>query len=393
MANHHYTDASIDARQPVFPDGLPLMRPRVPAAEELAPYLEEMQASGYMSNFGPIGRRYEETLAEMLQVKHCLAIANLSTGLMYLPQVIGLDGGEVILPSYTFVATAHSLKLGGLSPVFADIDPETFCLDPASVEAAIGPDTVAICGVHLYGTPCDVVALEEIAQKRGLALFFDSAHGIGSTVQGRPVGGFGLAEGFSTSVTKIYTTMGEGGFVATNDDTIAERLHMSRNWGRSKGDDSSFPSIVSKLPEVSAAAGLIELPRVPGYVATRQRLMQRAETLLSDIDGISFPKIRDGDTSGHKDFAIMVDGEAFGMNRDDLASALAAEGVETRSYFAPAIHQMEAYRDINHRVPLVVTEKASTQALCLPLFNQMTEDDVAILCETIANIQLSTNSS
>ena len=363
------------------------MRPRVPASGELEPFLAEMSETGYVSNFGPICQRYEETLAEMFQVKHCLALSNLSSGLMFMPWAAGLDGGEVIIPSFTFVATAHSMKLAGLTPVFADIDPESYCLDPSSVEAAIGPDTVAICGVHIYGTPCDVEGLSAVADKYDLALFFDSAHGIGSHVGGKPLGGFGLLEGFSTSVTKIFTTLGEGGFLTTNDDTIADKIRMARNWGRSGGDDAKFASIVSKLPEVAAAAGLIELPRIPTYVEQRTRLVEVAKEVLLELPGLSVPKICDGDGSGYKDFAVMIEKSEFGMSRDDLAAELARQNVETRPYFSPAIHQMEAYSGINHRVPLSHTEIAAGEALCLPLYNSMLEMDMLKLSELIAEIK------
>ena len=384
MENPNTNEAGEDI---VFPDGLQLMRPRVPSAEELAPYLAKLHETRSVSNFGPFCRQYEDTLSEMLEVEHCMALSNLSTGLMYMPPAAGLDGGEVILPSYTFVATAHSMKLGGLTPVFADIDPETFCLDPKSVEAAIGPDTVAICGVHIYGTPCDIEALEALAQKHGLALFFDSAHGIGSHRKGRPVGGFGLAEGFSTSVTKIFTTFGEGGFITTNDAAFAERIRSLRNWGRSGDDNSKMVGVVSKLPEIAAAAGLIELPRLAEYVERRRELMALAQEMLAEVPGIRFPKLDDGDGSGHKDFAVMVESAAFGRSRDALASALKDQGVESRAYFAPAIHQMDVYSGLNHRVPLSVTETAAAEALCLPFYNEMTDADMHRLCELISSIQ------
>ena len=370
-----------------FPDGLPLMRPRVPTAEELSPFLTEMAESGYMSNFGPICQRYEATLAEQLDVRHCLALANLSSGLMFMPHAAGLDGGEVILPSYTFVATAHSMRMAGLTPVFADVDPLTFCLEPESVEAAIGPDTVAICGVHIYGTPCDVEALQRIADKHSLVLFYDSAHGIGSHVGGRPLGGFGLAEGFSTSVTKIFTTMGEGGFITTNDDRFAEQIRAAREWGRFSGDNAEFPSIVSKLSEVCAAAGLIELPRLSEYVAHRRMLVDLAREIFRDTLGIRLPVVAEGNGSGHKDLAVMIDPDRFGIDRDSLATRLKEQGIETRAYFSPAVHQMEAYHDLNHRVSLTNTELAASQALCLPIFNAMTADQMSRLCETILTIR------
>ena len=369
-----------------FSDGLPLMRPRVPSADELEPILEEMRETGYMSNFGPISRRFEKELAKRLDVRHCLALSNLSTGLMYMPQVAGLSKGEVIVPSFTFVATVHSMVLAGLTPVFADIDPETYCLDPESVEAAIGPETVAVCGVHIYGTPCDVGGLQAVCDAHGLKLFFDSAHGLGSSHQGKPLGGFGDIEGFSTSVTKVFTTLGEGGFLTTNDDAIAENIVRARNWGHSGDYNAVFPSIVSKMPEIAAGIGLLELSELDCYVSARQTLVAEASAILTEIPGISLPRLRPGDTSGHKDFSMFVDEGEFGLSRNMLARCLDAEGIQTRAYYAPCGHQMTAYADIELRVSLSVTERSAKQAICLPLFNDMTSDTMARMCEVIHDI-------
>ncbi len=369
---------------PAFAETLGLIRPMVPSAAELAPYLAEIEATGIASNFGPFCRRYEETLAEMLGVEHCLSLSNLSTGLTYMPRAAGLESGEVIVPSFTFAATAHSMVLGGLTPIFADIDAESLTLDPESVEAAIGPDTVAVCGVHIYGTPCHVVRLEKLCQRHGLALFFDSAHGLGSKVKGVPLGRFGLAEGFSTSVTKVMTTFGEGGFITTDDDDFAEGVRTARNWGHTGDYNSRFPSVGSKMPEIAAAAGLIMLPRLAANVAARSESVRQAETLLAEVPGISFPEVGPDDYSGHKDFAVLVDGDAFGLDRDQLAAVLAAENVQTRAYYAPPLHHMEAYSRLPLRVPLPVTDEMAGKALCLPLHNEMPADVLALICQTIA---------
>ena len=383
------TTTAILGAAPAFPEGLPLMRPRVPELQELEPILTTMRESGYMSNFGPISKQFEAAIANRLEVRHCLALSNLSTGLMYMPQAAGIAGGEVIVPSFTFVATVHSMVLAGLTPVFADIDPHNYCLDPASVAAAIGPNTVAVCGVHIYGTPCDVDGLKALCDQRGLKLFFDSAHGLGSHYQGKPLGGFGDAEGFSTSVTKVFTTLGEGGFITTNDDNVAENIRRARNWGHPGDYNSTFPSIVSKLPEIAAGVGLLELDKLDAYVASRQALVAHAGKALNDIPGVSLPIIREGDDSGHKDFAIFIEPEAFGLTRDQVAECLNLEGIQSRAYYAPTSHQMAAYKEIPIRVPLTVTERAAHQALCLPLFNDMSFDVMDRLCGIIGDIQTS----
>ncbi len=374
---------------PVFQGGLKLMKPYVPSAEEIQPFLSQIRETGLVSNFGPYARRFEAALAERLQVRHCFTLANLSTGLMYMPVAAGLESGEVIMPSFTFMATAHSMKLGGLTPVFADIDPETLTLDPRSVEAAITARTVAVIGVHTYGTPCDIDALEAICKRHSLALFFDSAHGLGSSHAGKPLGGFGLAEGFSTSVTKVLTTMGEGGFICTDDDRFADRVRMARNWGHNGDYNARFASIVSKMPEFAAASGLLELERLDGYLQNRRTYVARLKELLVAVEGIRFPIVRAGDESGFKDLAILISSEQFGMDRDTLVTALTAEGIETRRYFHPALHEMDAYMafDGSQRVPLPNTQKASLEVICLPLHNEMDDSLLVRLAEAISRIK------
>ena len=284
------------------------------------------------------------------------------------------------------------MKLGGLTPIFADITPDTLCLDPKSVQEAITPRTVAICGVHLYGTPCDIDALESIANRNHLKLFFDSAHGLGSTHKGKPVGRSGMAEGFSTSVTKIFTTLGEGGFISTNDDAFARRIKMARNWGHDGNYNSKFASIVSKLPEIGAAAGLLALPRLEQNVKNRNKLVKLAQNCMSEIPGITFPKIRDSDTSGYKDFPILIDEKNFGVHRDIVATALKAEGIDTRPYYSPPAHKMKAYENMKIRVSLQVTERMAETVLCLPIFNEMTDETMERLCCAVISIHKSASS-
>jgi dTDP-4-amino-4,6-dideoxygalactose transaminase len=365
------------------------MKPSMPSYTELRPYYEKIFASRWMSNFGPVAEQLELKLAARLQVKHCLVLSNLSTGLMFMPGAAGLTAGEVIVPSFTFLATAHSMKLAGLTPVFADVDPETLTLDPRSVSAAIGPNTVAVCGVHVYGTPCDIEGLESVCNRHGLVLFFDSAHGLGSFHNGRPLGGFGLAEGFSTSVTKPLTTLGEGGFLCTNDDSFAEYIRLARNWGHGGDYNSKFASIVSKMPEVSAAAGLIELERLDTYVANRGKYVAQLKSDLQNLPGLTFPKLRKGDESSWKDFSILVDQIQFGLTRDQFQIALAAEGIESRKYFAPCIHQTDAYSGTEgcRRVSLENSESAAERVICLPLHNQMEDDVLNRLYTVVRRIQ------
>lgn len=382
-------NSAILGSTPAFPEKLKLFHPTFPSNAELAPYLDRIRESGWISNFGPLSQRFEAEIAERLDAKHCIALGNLSTGLMYMPIAAGLSKGEVILPSFTFMATVHSLKLGGLTPVFADIHPEMLTLDPVSVEKAITPETVAVCGVHIYGNPCDIEGLQDVCDRHGLVLFFDSAHGLGSSYKGKPIGGFGLAEGFSTSVTKVMTTFGEGGFICTNNSQFAERLRLARNWGHTGNYDPVFPSICSKMPEINAAAGLIELTRLDQILINRRRSVEKMTKRLTRLPGLRVPLIQPSNISGYKDFTVRINADDFNMNRDQLAASLSAEGIETRKYFFPNVHQTQVYKNTygTTHVSLENSDKASQEVLCLPLHNSMPDKIINRLCDTIINIQ------
>ena len=364
---------------------LPLFKPSIPGFEDLKPFYDEIAKSGYQSNFGPISSRFENALAELLGVEYVLALSNLSTGIMYMPRAAGLKDGEVICPSFSFLATAHSMLLGGLTPVFADIDRTTLTLCPQSVEAAITENTVAVLGMHTYGNPCDIDALQKICDKHGLVLLFDAAHGLGARYKGKRLGSFGLAEGFSTSATKIFSTLGEGGFIATNDASFAENIRYMRNWGHLGDYNARMPSIVSKLPELSAGAGLLELAKLETYCNIRQELAALAQQRLGEIPGIRFPVIRPGDVCGYKDFTIIID-EDFPMTRDMLAQVLSACGVQSRKYFSPSIHQTLAYEHIPVHVPLDNTIEASAKVISLPMFNHLKLSEMERMCKLIADI-------
>ena len=232
---------------PVFPAGLPLARPGVADPARVAADVEAILRSGVLTD-GPYVRRLEEETAAYLGVRHCIAVASCTTGLMLVLRASELSG-DVIVPSFTFAATVHAVDWNGLRPSFADIDPGPLTLSPSSVEQAIGVHTSAILATHIYGTPCDVEGLREVAERNGLRLFFDAAHAFGSTHGGTKVGGFGDAEVFSFSPTKVVVAA-EGGLIATNDDLLAERCRIGRNYGNPGDYDCRVRG--SERPDVRA---------------------------------------------------------------------------------------------------------------------------------------------
>ena len=360
---------------------IPLARPTVSDPEWVAASVEEILRSGVLTN-GPTVRRLEERAAAYLGVRHVVAVSSCTAGLMLVLRCAELTG-DVVLPSFTFAATAHAVAWNGLRPVFADIDPSTLTLDPASVEASLGARTTAILATHIYGTPCDVEALRALDDANGIRLFFDAAHAFGSEVAGTRVGGFGDAEVFSMSPTKVVVA-GEGGLIATNDDLLAERLRIARDYGNPGDYDCLFVGLNARLSELHAAVALASLEDLDDRLAEREAIAGRYRDALRDVPGITFPAIREGDRSTFKDLTILVDRDGYGIDADGLAASLAARGIETRRYYSPPVHRMRAYRHLNGQVAdLPHTDRAADRALTLPLWAGMWEREVGRVAAAI----------
>jgi dTDP-4-amino-4,6-dideoxygalactose transaminase len=294
--------------------------------------------------------------------------------------------GDVILPSFTFSASAHAVVWNGLRPAFADIRPDDLLLDPAAVARSAGVRTSAILATHTYGTPCDTGALERLARRNGIRLFFDAAHAFGSRHGERMVGGFGDAEVFSLSPTKVLIA-GEGGIIATNDDSLAERCRIGRDYGNPGDYDTRFVGLNARMSELHAATALASFEDLEERIARRNQLAERYRKVLAGLPGIDFPTVAEGDRSTYKDFTVLVDAGAFGIAADALAAALAAEGVQTRRYYSPPVHRQRAYRSLaptNGSLP--VTDQAAARALTLPLWTGMRDHEVDGVALAIARL-------
>lgn len=356
---------------PAFPEKLPLVRPTIPDPEGLGNTVEAILRSGTLTN-GPYVRELEMKVADYLGVDHCVAVASCTAGLMLVLRAAGITG-EVVVPTFTFSATAHAVSWNGGRVRFADIDPISLTLAPASVERAIGPDAEAILGVHIYGTPCDVDALSDVADRNGLRLFFDAAHAFGSRHAGVPVGRFGDAEVFSLSPTKVLVA-GEGGLIATNDPDLAERCRIGRDYGNPGDYDCLFVGLNARMSEVHAATALASLETIEDQIARRNVLAETYREALQGLPGLSFPEMNEGDRSTYKDFTVLIDAEDFGMDVSRLARALEAEGVDSRRYYVPLVHHMVAYRsaaESNGHLP--VSHAVAEKVLTLPMWGGMTE--------------------
>jgi dTDP-4-amino-4,6-dideoxygalactose transaminase len=370
--------------QPAFPDGLPLARPRVPDPERVAADIAGILASGALTN-GRYVRELERRAAAYLGVPHCVAVASCTAGLMLVLKSAGLSG-EVVVPSFTFAATAHAVAWNGLRVSFADIDPRTLTLASQDAARAIGLRTSALLATHIFGTPCDVDALADLADRNGIELFFDAAHAFGSTHGGVRVGNFGTAEVFSLSPTKVLVAC-EGGLIATRDPELAERCKVGRDYGNPGDYDCRFVGLNARMSEVHAAVALASLYGIEERVARRNTVAATYRKLLDGIEGIDLPAVPDGDRSTYKDFTILVDPDRFGTDATGLAAALRAEGIETRRYYAPAVHEMRAYRAAwNQTRSLPVTDTVTARVLTLPLWPELTDDQLGRVADAIARL-------
>jgi len=368
---------------PIFPGGLPVARPSVPDAGRVTADIQRILESGMLTN-GPYVRELEARAADYLGVRHCVAVASCTAGLMLVLRASDLTG-DVVIPSFTFAATAHAVAWNGLRPVFADVDRESLTLSASEAARAAGVRTSAILATHTFGTPCDVEGLTQAARAAGVRLFFDAAHAFGTRRDGVSAGGWGDAEVFSLTPTKLVVA-GEGGIIATNDDLLAERCRIGRDYANPGDYDCLFVGLNARMSEFHAAIGLASLEGLEARVGSRNEIARAYRDGLGQIPGITFPRVCDQDRSTFKDFVILVEPESFGMDAIKLGLALKAEGIDTRRYYTPPIHRMKAYRGLNgHRLP--ATEWAADRVLTLPLWSEMSAADQRGVTSAIHRIQ------
>lgn len=364
---------------------VPINSPTLPPAESLISDLSEVLNSGLITN-----SRYvcelEKKLAKYMNIRNAICMSSCTSGLMLVERCLGLKG-EVIVPSFTFPATVHTLVWNNLKPVFVDCDPKTFNLHPLEVELNIGEKTSAILGVYIFGNPPEIESLSKLANKHGLKLIFDTAHGLGAMYKATSSGNFGEAEVFSLAPTKLVTS-GEGGVVATNNDELAERLRLGRNYGNPGNYNCSLIGLNARMPELNAILGLKTLESLEANIFKRHRLVSLYKSLLGEIPGISFQEVREGNRSPYNYFSVLIEPDRFGMTNTNLKLALEKRGIATRVYFSPPVHRQDAYREYYEECKdrLPVTEWVCERILCLPLFSHMSEDMVRYVCDKVEKI-------
>lgn len=370
--------------KPIFAEKINIVRPVLPDFEQMADGVNEILRTGMVTK-GSFLRQFEQAVAEHLGVRHAVAVSSCTTGLMLSYKGLGLTG-DVLVPSFTFMATVSALVWNGLRPVFVDVRRGTTNLDPEAAEAAITPRTSAIVAVHNFGNPAEIEALETLCRKRGLKLIFDAAHGFGALYQGRPVGAQGDAQSFSLSPTKLLIS-GEGGVVSTNDDALAESVRVGREYGNNGNYDSLFAGLNARMPEFNALLGMRSLEMLENAAQSRNAAANLYHQMLGRLPGIEFQEVLPGNRNSYKDFSITVDAAAFGMSRRTLETALAAENIDTRKYYDPPVHCHTAYQPYYDGQPLPNTDWLAAHSLSLPMWTNMPQETTLRICEAIERIQ------
>lgn len=368
---------------PAFAEPLYVGRPNLGDRQRLRARLEGVLDARWLTNNGKQVQEFEHRIAEVVGVRHCVATCNATVALEIVARATGMSG-EVILPSMTFVATAHALQWQGIKPVFCDIDPETHNIDVTKAEELVTEDTTGIVGVHLWGRACEVERMEKLADRYGLRLVFDAAHAIGCSYQGTPIGGFGDAEVFSFHATKVVNSF-EGGAVATNDDALAEELRLLRNFGFRGYDNVVALGVNGKMNEAAAAMGITSLESLPDFVEANRVNYEAYGEGLSHVRGLTPVRYDSREKSTYQYVVFEVNADELHLERDELVRVLHAENVLARRYFYPGCHRMEPYKslfpDATERLP--ETEALCRRVLVLPTGTTVSRDDVEKVCGII----------
>lgn len=383
-------DLAIFGGSPAFNEQLHVGRPNIGDRERLLERINGLLDRRWLTNDGPCVEEFERRIAEMMGVEYCIAMCNATVALEIATRAAGLTG-EVIVPSFTFIATAHALQWQEITPVFCDIDPSTYTIDPESAEQMISPRTTGIIGVHLWSRPCNVEALTHVARRHNLKLLFDAAHAFGCSYKGRMIGNFGNAEVFSFHATKFLNTF-EGGAVVTNDDELAAKIRLMRNFGF---DESEYDKVIyigtnGKMNEVSAAMGLTSLESLEKFIAVNYRNYKQYQHQLVDVPGISLLTYDETEKCNYQYIVLEIDETVTQVSRDQLKDILWTENVLARRYFYPGCHRMEPYCSYfpHAHLLLPVTERLAARVLLLPTGTAIGPEEISKICDVIRLVVL-----
>ena len=358
-------------------------KPFLPPLEEFIPYLNQIWDSGQLTNNGPFHQQFEEELAEYLGVKYVSLFTNATLALVTALQALNITG-EVITTPYSFVATTHALWWNNIKPVFVDIEPEYCNLDPEKIEAVITPKTTAIMPVHVYGNPCNVRRINEIADKYGLKVIYDACHSFGVKINNESVLNFGDLSILSFHATKVFNTF-EGGAIISHNKSMKKRIDFLKNFGFSGETTVVAPGINAKMSEIQAAMGLLQLKYIDKNIYKRHEITQYYGEWLNKISGIKLLNDIPNVKHNYSYLPIFVDVDKYGISRDELYENLKEHNTYTRRYFYPLISQFPTYRGLESAQPgkLPVAEKAADQVICLPLYPELQANTIDSICSFI----------
>jgi len=368
---------------PAFAERLHVGRPNIGSRARLMERFDDLLDRRWLTNDGPYVLEFERRIAALLGVRNVVAMCNATVALEIAIRALGLTG-EVIVPSFTFVATAHALQWQQITPVFCDVDPHTHNIDPQRVEELVTPRTTGIIGVHLWGRPANAAALGEIAARRRLRLMFDAAHAFGCSAGGRMIGSLGDAEVFSFHATKFLNS-GEGGAVTTGDDELVNRMRLMRNFGFAGYDEVVYVGTNGKMSELSAAMGLTSLDAMDEFIAVNRANHAAYAAALEGIPGVTLLRYDDRERSNFQYVVVDVEEAEAGLSRDELQQVLQAEQVMARRYFYPGVHRMEPYRSYFPQAGLVLpeTERLARRVLTLPTGTAVDGEIIGRVCDII----------
>lgn len=357
--------------------------PLLPNLEEFNLMLKEIWNSKWITNNGQFHQQLEQNLAEYLGVPYVSLFTNGTLPLLTALQALRVTG-EVITTPYSFVATTHCIWWSGCKPVFVDIDPATGNIDPDKIEAAITPKTTAIMPVHVYGKPCDTQRIQEIADKYGLRVIYDAAHAFGVKVDGESILNAGDVSTLSFHATKVYNTL-EGGAMIMQDKEMKKRVDYLKNFGFANEIEVIAPGINSKVDEVRAAYGILNLRQVDAAIEARHQVAIKYREALRSVDGISFMDDMPGVRHNYSYFPIFVDAEKYGMTRDELYFKMKEQNVLSRRYFYPLISEFSTYRGLPSATKenLPNAHKMADSVICLPMHHALGEDDIERILKLI----------
>lgn len=358
--------------------------PLLPNLDELNELMQDIWNRKWITNAGHYHNVLEQELAKYLGVEYISLFTNGTLPLITAFQALGIHQGEVITTPYSFVATSHSIWWNGLKPVFVDIEEETCGIDPMKIEAAITPNTVAIMPVHCYGKPCKTEEIDAIAKKHDLKVIYDAAHAFGVNVNGQSILQAGDISTLSFHATKVYNTI-EGGALVCHSEEMKYHVDNLKNFGFRGETTVVAPGINSKMDEVRAAYGLLNLRQVDAAIEARQQVANAYRDALRDVRGLRFFDDMVGVKHNYSYFPIFVDAEQYGMSRDELYEKMKAENVYGRRYFYPLITDFEPYKDIPsaHPANLPIANKIANQVICLPMHHTLSEDDVKRIIDSV----------